>query len=273
LQKADIARASGMCPGYPRNCCKNQAVAGRVYCADCQTKSDARNRKPERISSVIRSKEKAVETSKGICVSRPISSSLAVTSFHYLLSPRAITLLQNPAGIIYCDCEGKDNKQSGEDTYMWCFLDSESDQMLFLYRAAHGWKLTLDALDTPVFHTESQTKQIVQDFIGKKTIAYFASSNSIDKNRFNSWIGPNSFRWLNIGYDVFFKICGTDGLVQTPTLTQETLHKYLYQTGGVAVQKPHSYMELEPSTGTASKCRNDVRMLFNISMAVYYNLE
>ena len=118
------------------------AVSPRTYCGECQILVDAHNRKPERIPSVIRSKEKAVETSKGIRTLKPISSSLAVTSFQHLLSPRAITLFQNPAGIIYCDCEGKDNKQSGEDTYMWCFYDSELDQMLFLYHANHGWKMT-----------------------------------------------------------------------------------------------------------------------------------
>ena len=78
-----------------------------------------------------------------------------------------------------------------------------------------------------------------------------------------AWIGPNSFRWLNINWDVFFKICAPDGLVQTPTLNQETLHKYLYQAGGVAVQKPHSYMELEPCTGTTSKCCQNPFQYFN----------
>jgi hypothetical protein len=106
--------------------------------------------------------------------------------------------------------------------------------------------------------------KLFQDFVGILPIGYYASSNAVDFNRLKGLysaggVDINQQRFLNIGYEVTFRLFGPYGAIQTPDLCQATIHKYLFEAAGVTVLIPGS-IQLKQSR----KVFDDVIMLHNI---------
>ncbi len=95
MEKADIARANGICPGAMNHGCKNKnpAAPGRIYCGECQELVKKNG------SRVQESHRKQAERATGIKVTVPFSSQLATlgaSNIQSLLPPSTLKKLSVP---------------------------------------------------------------------------------------------------------------------------------------------------------------------------------
>jgi hypothetical protein len=110
----------------------------------------------------------------------------------------------------------------------------------------------------------SEMFHLFQKFVGAFPIGYYASANAVDFNRLKGLYSAgvadiNQQSFLNIGFEVTFRLFGPYGVIKTPDLCQATIHKYLSEAGGVTVSIPGSIPFKK-----SRKVFDDVVMLFNI---------
>jgi hypothetical protein len=110
----------------------------------------------------------------------------------------------------------------------------------------------------------TQLFKLFNEFVDNLPIGYYASANAVDYNRLKGLFTAggadiNKQRFLNIGFEVTFRLFGPYGMIKTPDLCQATIHKYLFKAGDVDVQIPGS-----KALKKSRKVLDDVIMLYNI---------
>ena len=277
---AKDARDLGMCPGARNHGCpsKSPQIPGKSYCSPCQVKVNAHNSKPETHASVVRSEEKRVAREQNTTMLVPIVTSLQSVDVNTLLPPDTVELLKDLTQFIVCDSENKlRGNTTAAHTYEWGFGDFSTGSVLHLKRYYKNWNSTLDKDKKLISDTEA--KQMVFEFVGKKTLMYFAGSKGCDYKRLLDWYGYKdfngnyndralSFNWFNLDYQVTRNIFGPKGGIITPTCRLLTLFKYLYQVPGSTddpVPYPPGFVQCGP---ISEKCKNDVIQTYNIALAL-----
>jgi hypothetical protein len=106
--------------------------------------------------------------------------------------------------------------------------------------------------------------KLFRDLVGILPIGYYASANAVDYNRLKglylaAGVNIDQQSFLNIGYEVTFRLFGPYGVIKTPTLCQATIHKFMFEASDVIVPIPGS-IALKKSR----KVFDDVIMLHNI---------
>jgi hypothetical protein len=279
-QAAADNRANGNCPGYPYACHKTAIpqVPGRSYCSPCQIKINAYSSSAEHHASVVCSEEKRVAREQSVEMLEPIVVSLQNVDIRPHLPSETVEKLRDISQFVGVDSENHERGgMTAAQTYEWVFIDFSTGSTLHLKRFHKNWNVTIDSPQKKLI-SDTEAKQAVFKFVGKRTLMYFAASEGCDKKRLMDWMGYKdfngnfndkalSFKWFNLGYQVCFNIFGPDGAIVTPTMRLLTLFNHLYEVPdtGISVPTPPAYVPCGP---LSQKCKNDVIQMFSIAQAL-----
>ena len=186
------------------------------------------------------------------------------------LKPVPLSLLVND--LVLLDTEAHHRSHQFSDTYELAAFRTSDSQEFYAYASKGLWCVWIGiSVDGKMeYSVEKQLCTIPQlfklfnDFVGLLPIGYYASSNAVDFNRLKGLysggggdISQQSF--LNLGYEVTFRLFGPYGAIQTPDVCQPTIHKFLSKAGSASVDIPGT-LHLKNSR----KVFDDVVMLHNI---------
>jgi hypothetical protein len=223
---------------------------------------------------VVANRAKLRATRLQIQVLSPLFSQLSLENAASLKSDVLDLLLGD---IVLLDSEANHRSHQFSDTREISAFRTTDFTEFYAYRSSYDgpgqWNVWVGIEDGEGKMDYSIEEKIVDDaglfqlligFIAGFPIGYYASSNGCDINRLRGLysIGGGDFdeqEFLNLGYEVTFRLFGPYGAIQTPDLCQPTIHKYLFKAGEEEVEIPGS-LDLKKK----KKVINDVYMLFNI---------
>jgi hypothetical protein len=232
-------------------------------CDDCAEKN---------CKAVIACRAKLRAARLNIVVSAPLFSQLGPENATCLKKSVLSTL---NGDLILIDTEAHHRSHQFSDTYELAAFKTSDHQEFYSNRTDTSldmWNVWIGkSLNGKMDYSVEKKRCSVPDmlklfngFVGILPIGYYTSANAVDYNRLKGLysagaVDINQQRFLNIGFEVTFRLFGPYGMVKTPDLCQATIHNYMFKASDVIVPIPGS-IALKKSR----KVFDYVVMLFNI---------